>query len=81
MQVLLKNWGNSVAVRLPAAILKQANLQVDQLVEVIADESGRVTIEPVKRRDFNLTDLLAQMTPENLHTAVDTGEPIGGEML
>jgi antitoxin component of MazEF toxin-antitoxin module len=30
---------------------------------------------------FELDDLLAQITEENIHPEVDTGEPIGEEVL
>ena len=82
MQVLLKRWGNSAAVRLPAKIMEQASLRIEQAVEVRA-EDGRIVIEPVRRSNFTLDELVAGIRPDNLpdRDDVDTGEPMGGEML
>lgn len=44
----IKHWGNSLGVRLPAAIAKAANLHVDQRVR-ISVEDGRVVIEPAEK--------------------------------
>lgn len=49
MQVVVKKWGNWAAVRLPAAVMKSANLTVDQTVEV-EEHDGVITLRPVRRR-------------------------------
>ena len=75
----VKKWGNSPAVRLPAAIMEAAHLVLDQAVEVRA-ENGRVIIEPAVP-SYSLDDLLAAITPENRHTELDFGVPEGKELL
>ena len=75
----VKKWGNSPAVRLPAAIMEAAHLAVDQAVEVRA-ENGRVIIEPAAPL-YSLDDLLAGITPENRHVEMDFGAPQGQELL
>lgn len=80
MHIFVKKWGNSASVRLPAAIMKAAGLQVDQAVDV-REEAGRIIIEPVKKPDYNLADLLAGITPENIHEEVRFGAPVGKERL
>ncbi|WP_291366629.1 AbrB/MazE/SpoVT family DNA-binding domain-containing protein [Acetobacter sp. UBA5411] len=80
MHVFVKKWGNSASVRLPAAIMKAAGLQVDQAVDV-REEAGRIIIEPVEKPDYDLADLLAGITPENIHEEVDFGAPVGKEHL
>jgi len=60
MQVIIKKWGNCAAVRLPAAIVKSANLAVDQPVEV-EEANGVITLRPVTRRR-TLAELIA-LTP------------------
>ena len=35
--------------------------------------------EPEQRKSYDLEDLLKQITPENLHEAVDFGPPCGNE--
>lgn len=80
MHVLVKKWGNSASVRLPAAVMEAARLSLDQVVDV-REEGGRIIIEPIERSDFDLADLLAGITDENLHEEVDFGGPVGKETL
>ena len=42
----LRRWGNSLGIRLPASIAREAQLQVDQAVELSVVEGG-VMIRPV----------------------------------
>lgn len=80
MKAVVKKWGNSASVRIPASILTAAGLKLDQPVDV-REEHGRVIIEPVKVTEYDLADLLAGITPENIHAEVDFGAPVGGERL
>jgi antitoxin MazE len=80
MQVLVKKWGNSASVRIPAAVMEAAKLSVDQPVD-IREEAGRVIIEPIREPAFNLADLLAAVTDENIHDEMDFGAPVGKERL
>jgi antitoxin MazE len=75
----VKKWGNSPAVRLPAAVMEAAHLALDQAVEVRA-ENGRVIIEPAAP-SYSLDNLLASITPENRHGEIDFGAPEGKELL
>jgi antitoxin MazE len=72
---LLKKCGNSPAVRLPAAVMADAHLALDQAAEVRA-EDGQVIIEPAGP-SYALDDLLAGITPENRHAEQDFGPPQG----
>lgn len=80
MQVLVKKWGNSASVRIPAAVMEAAKLSLDQHVD-IREEDGRVIIEPIAEPAFNLTDLLSAVTDENIHDEIDFGPPVGKELL
>jgi antitoxin MazE len=79
MSVLVKKWGNSAAVRIPAAVLAEAGLQIDQPVEV-RQEHGRIIIEPARTLRFDLDDLLDAIRPDNLHAPIETGPPVGREV-
>jgi antitoxin MazE len=78
MRVILKKWGNSAAVRIPAAIMDAASLSLDDTVEV-REEGGRIVIEPVRPAEYNLGQLLARITPQNLHGEVGFGPALGKE--
>jgi antitoxin MazE len=45
----------------------------------VREESGRIVIEPVPRKEYDLSELLKRITPENLHEEVDFGRPVGKE--
>lgn len=79
MQVIIKKWGNSPSIRIPASVMKDANLSVDDVVDVRA-EHGRVIIEPVYPTEIDLHSLIAGITPENVHAQAHFGslEVMGG---
>lgn len=80
MRAVVKKWGNSASVRIPASVMAAAGLRLDQAVEV-REDNGRIVIEPVARQEYDLADLLAGITPENIHDEVDFGAPVGNEAL
>jgi antitoxin MazE len=77
--MIVKKWGNSAAVRIPASVMAAASLDLDQVVDV-REESGRVVIEPVKADPYELDALLDQMRPETFPEEIDFGPPQGREM-
>ena len=79
MQVIIKKWGNSAAVRIPASVMAAAHVAMDQHVEV-REEQGRIVIEPVRRKTYKLDELLGGITVKNQHKLVDTGAPVGKEV-
>jgi antitoxin MazE len=79
MRVIVKKWGNSASVRIPAPVMAAARLSVDQAVE-IREEAGRIIIEPVHEAAYDLAALLDGITDENCHDAVHFGPPKGREV-
>ncbi len=79
MEVIVKKWGNSAAVRIPASVMAAAHVELEQSVQV-REEQGRIVIEPVRRKAYKLDDLLGGITAKNQHKPVDTGEPVGKEV-
>jgi antitoxin MazE len=75
----VKKWGNSLAVRIPAPLSSEVGLKEDDAVEVRA-EDGRIVIEKKRRKRPTLDDLLAGVTPENIHAETDWGPPVGREV-
>lgn len=80
MEVTIKKWGNSAAVRIPVAVLGAANVALDQVVEV-REEGGRIVIEPARKTRYSLKELIAGITPNNTHSPVDFGSSVGREAL
>lgn len=58
----IKNWGNNLGVRLPAAVARAARLKADQRVRVSV-EGDRVVIAPVNDAPLTLTQRLARYDP------------------
>jgi len=84
MHMVIKKWGNSLATRIPKAIVESIDLHLDQEVEIEA-VNGRIIITPVKeKKEYKLEELLGQckpgsvdLTPED-HEWLDA-EPVGKE--
>lgn len=78
MRAVVKKWGNSASVRIPASVMQAARLDINEPVDV-REESGRIVIEPMRHREYDLTELLKGITRENLHEEVNFGDPVGKE--
>lgn len=79
MKVLVKKWGNSASVRIPVFVMRAADLELDDAVDV-REESGRVVIERIERKEYDLDELVRRITPANLHEEADFGGPAGKEV-
>jgi antitoxin MazE len=77
MRSQLMKWGNSTAVRIPKEVLRKAGMRAGDTVEFGAKE-GAVVAKLLKHR-LKLQDLVAEITPENVHETVEWGEAAGGE--
>jgi antitoxin MazE len=80
MRVLVKKWGNSASVRIPASVMRAMRLQLDEAVDV-REEGGRILIEPLRAPEYDLAQLLEGIQPENLHSEVSFGVAVGNELL
>ena len=80
MQVTMRKWGNSIGVRIPAGILSELNLSAEKKV-IVRAEAGRIIIEPIIDSQETLEQLLGQITPDNVHSEIDFGQPVGKELL
>ena len=69
MATKLQKWGNSIGVRIPKTIIEQAQLSVDTPV-AIEHRDGKIIIFP-SQKNPKLSDLLDQITEDNLHTTDD----------
>ena len=78
MQGVVKKWGNSAAVRIPASVLEAAQVRLDQAVDV-REEGGRIVITPIRAVRYEIETLLAGITDENRHAPVDMGQAVGRE--
>lgn len=77
MYVKAQRWGNSLAVRIPKAIAEQVSLHEQDPLEIEVVD-GCIQLRP-RMNVLALEDLLARVTPENLHGEVDFGRAQGHE--
>lgn len=74
----ISKWGNSLAVRIPLAIARQASLGEGDCVKMSLDRDGAIVLRPAGRK-YDLSDLVARITPKNRHGETDWGRPEGEE--
>jgi len=77
MEAVIKEWGNSLAIRLPKSLLKELGIGKDTKVE-LKIENSKLLIEPKKEK--KLDDLLANINKDNLHEEIDFGKAEGKEI-
>ena len=59
MQGVVKKWGNSAAVRIPASVLAAAEVRLDQPVDV--REEGERIIEPLRPARYDIETLVGKI--------------------
>jgi len=80
VETVIRKWGNSPAVRLPAAVLKAAGYSLEQKVDISVSR-GRIVIAPSDKVEYSLDALVAGITRGNSHEEADFGAPVGREAL
>jgi len=60
-------------------VLKAAGLNLNEPIDV-REESGVIMIEPLRRREYSVKDLVDQIKPANLHEEIDWGARAGKEV-
>lgn len=74
----IKQWGNNLGVRLPAAVARAAHLHADQRVR-ISVENDRVVITPVTDAPLSLEQRLACFDPVRHGGELMVSPAIGAE--
>jgi antitoxin MazE len=77
MRTQIGKWGNSLAVRLPAAHAKDLGLTEGMDLDVSVVDGG-LLLRP-RPKEYSLDELVARITPENLHGETDWGPAVGRE--
>lgn len=74
----IQKWGNSLAIRIPKSFAAEVGLEQDSAVELSLLD-GKLVLVPVAPHRLPLAVLLSQITDENLHTEISTGDALGDE--
>ena len=80
METVIRKWGNSPALRLPAAVLKEAGYQLEQKVDLVVSR-GRIIIQPSRKIEYDLDTLVSGIHAGNTHDEVNYERPVGSEAL
>ena len=81
MELTIKRWGNSAALRLPADLLNGLNPKPKTIVDISIRNTAIIKKKKKKKSELSLEKLLAGITAENLHGEVDTGYAVGKEFF
>ena len=72
----ISRWGTGLAVRIPDAIAQQWGVQEGSEIEIIP-QGERIML---CKKPYDLDDMLARVTPDNLHAEQYFGTPRGREV-
>jgi antitoxin MazE len=76
MRARIQRWGNSLALRLPKAVVESLGVGEGSLIG-LEERNGELVIKPMHQ--YPLEELLEGVSSENIHTEVSTGTPRGKE--
>lgn len=79
MAATVAKWGNSLAVRIPQNLAKEIHLAEGAEIDISVVD-GTIVIKPRSRKRYSLDQLIEGITPENLHTEIDSGIAVGNEV-
>jgi antitoxin MazE len=79
MKARMVKWGNSLAVRIPKAVVEKARLKEGDALEIDSSE-GQIELRRVSQIP-SLKQLVSQITPENRYPEVSTGAETGKEVI
>jgi antitoxin MazE len=77
MEAVIRKWGNSLGIRIPNLIVRELSLQDGSSVE-IRDKGNEIIIKP--RQKNKLSEMLNEITEQNIHKEIETGNPVGKEI-
>jgi antitoxin MazE len=77
-EATVSKWGNSLAVRIPQAIAKQASLSEGDSLSLHLDADGAIVLRPTRRK-YELSELVSGITRKNRHGETEWGKPEGEE--
>lgn len=68
-------WGSSLAIRIPKSVAEQWGVREGSRIDMVPRGDQLV----ISKRAYDLSEMLARMSPETLHGEIDTGPAQGRE--
>ena len=78
-KVKIQKWGNDLGISFPLVIVNELSLREGLYVNV-QNNGNEAIIKPVKPDSYNLTEMLSEITENNLHQSIEWGIPVGNEI-
>jgi antitoxin MazE len=69
-------WGNSLAVRIPQRLAKQARISEGDQFALALQRDGSIVLRSARPR-YELSELVSKITAKNRHVETDWGPPMG----
>ena len=79
MQIQVQKWGNSLAIRIPKSFAKETNINKGSFLDLSLSD-GKLIATPIPQEKYSLTQLLNEITDENIHNEIETGNEVGKEI-
>jgi len=72
----VSKWGNSLAVRIPLTLAREARLAEGDRLTLNLAANGSIVLRPARRK-CELRQLVSRITAKNPHPETDWGPPTG----
>lgn len=76
----IQKWGNSLAIRIPQALVGQLSVEEGVAVDLQV-RGGELVIRPIRSKKLSLCELLKNCRPSQLHGETDFGADVGLEVI
>ena len=77
-EATVSKWGNSLAVRIPQQVAKQARISEGDSLSLAVQPDGSLVLKSTQRK-YSIEELAAKITARNRHEETDWGGPRGKE--
>lgn len=74
MEIVVKKWGTSLGIRIPASVTRGLQLGDGSVMELSQRDDRIILVPKKKNREEALAMLLGRITPENIHRGEFFGE-------
>jgi len=78
MKATIQKWGNSLAIRIPKNISKDSRVSEGSDINITV-ENGKIILSP-SPKVYSLKSLLKNISNENIHSEISTGDQMGREI-
>jgi antitoxin component of MazEF toxin-antitoxin module len=75
--VTLTKWGNSIGIRIPSALIKEAHLAPGEELNIIANKKGGFTLVPIKKQQEGWLDMFNAVADSDSDTDIQDNTPLG----